>query len=165
MFNFVLNLNYKYTLLGILPDSIVVIDNIQNNSKLNSNRHRLGSSMDIVIRGSATGETHPLYVNYNIPIGAEYNIKPDEIENISILKNASAVGIGHWNFGRVIIITTKIGRSKNRSHIYDAIPQYQYNPEPDFTQYIVQQLQLLALKYIINEHITMLYIITEKGEA
>lgn len=74
-----------------------------------------GSGMDIVIRGgnSLTQSNAPLYVIDGFPIEdfSSSSINPEEIEKISILKDASATAIyGSRGANGVIIIETKKGK-------------------------------------------------------
>ncbi|CAL2088596.1 SusC/RagA family TonB-linked outer membrane protein [Tenacibaculum sp. 190524A02b] len=97
----------------------------------------LGGSTNIIIRGGAsiTGSNQALYVVDGVPIsngnansgetargasGYDFgnfasDINPDDIENVSILKGASATALyGERGANGVILITTKKGTSKNR---------------------------------------------------
>jgi TonB-linked SusC/RagA family outer membrane protein len=74
-----------------------------------------GSTNNIVIRGnnSITQDNSPLYVVDGFPIeGPNTNsINPDDIESISVLKDASATAIyGARGANGVILITTKTGK-------------------------------------------------------
>ena len=74
-----------------------------------------GSAINIVIRGnnSITQDNSPLYVVDGFPIEDPNNnaINPDDIESISVLKDASATAIyGARGANGVIIITTKSGK-------------------------------------------------------
>ncbi|WP_187774951.1 TonB-dependent receptor [Pedobacter sp. BS3] len=79
---------------------------------------RPGQGMDLRIRGAAsfTSSVQPLFVVDGIPmIGAVdniNNINPDEIENFSVLKDASATALyGSRAANGVVIITTKRGKA------------------------------------------------------
>ncbi|CAL2106432.1 SusC/RagA family protein [Tenacibaculum sp. 190524A02b] len=97
----------------------------------------MGGSTNVIIRGggSITGNNQPLYVVDGTPIsnasfnsaetargasGYDYgnfasDINPDDIENVSVLKGASATALyGARGANGVILITTKKGTSKNR---------------------------------------------------
>ncbi len=73
-----------------------------------------GSSANIIIRGfgSINASRYPLYVVDGIPYSGEMNaINPDDIQNISILKDASASALyGARASNGVVMITTKKGR-------------------------------------------------------
>lgn len=66
----------------------------------------------ILIRGmNSINNAKPLYVVDNIPQGDSYDLNPNDIESISILKDASAATIyGARAAGGVVIITTKRGK-------------------------------------------------------
>lgn len=72
-----------------------------------------GGKMDIVVRGRGTiGDARPLYVVDGVQIGNEYRGDPSNIDQISILKDASATAIyGARGANGVIIITTKGGQA------------------------------------------------------
>ena len=75
-----------------------------------------GSTFNVVIRGnsSITQDNSPLYVVDGFPIEGPNNnvINPDDIESISVLKDASATAIyGARGANGVILITTKSGKS------------------------------------------------------
>ncbi len=67
----------------------------------------------VLVRGlNSINNDNPLYVVDGIPLGYAYDINPNDIESISILKDASAATIyGARAAGGVIIITTKKGKS------------------------------------------------------
>jgi TonB-linked SusC/RagA family outer membrane protein len=67
----------------------------------------------VLVRGlNSINNDRPLYVVDGIPLGYVYDINPNDIESINILKDASAATIyGAQAAGGVIIITTKKGRS------------------------------------------------------
>lgn len=72
-----------------------------------------GSGATIRIRGnnSISGDNGPLYVVDGIPIGGSPNFNPQEIENIEVLKDASATAIyGSRGANGVILVTTKRGK-------------------------------------------------------
>jgi len=72
-----------------------------------------GGKMDIVVRGRGTvGDARPLYVVDGVQIGYEYRGDPANIDQISILKDASATAIyGARGANGVVIITTKGGQA------------------------------------------------------
>ncbi|WP_109694261.1 SusC/RagA family TonB-linked outer membrane protein [Chitinophaga deserti] len=67
----------------------------------------------VLVRGlNSINNDNPLYVVDGIPQGYAYDINPNDIESVSILKDASAATIyGARAAGGVIIITTKKGKS------------------------------------------------------
>lgn len=75
-----------------------------------------GSAFNVVIRGnnSITQDNSPLYVVDGFPIEGHNNnvINPDDIESMSVLKDASATAIyGARGANGVILITTKSGKA------------------------------------------------------
>tara|TARA_R110002126_G_scaffold291603_1_gene454169 strand:- start:30 stop:3074 length:3045 start_codon:yes stop_codon:yes gene_type:complete len=72
-----------------------------------------GDNVDILIRGiSTTGDNTPLYVIDGIPNrGSFERLNPDDIESISVLKDASAAIYGAQAANGVILVTTKRGKS------------------------------------------------------
>jgi TonB-linked SusC/RagA family outer membrane protein len=78
------------------------------------NSHTPGGDATITIRGMGTiNDNNPLYVIDGVPTGYGISqLNPNEIENISILKDASSAAIyGARGANGVIIITTKRGTS------------------------------------------------------
>ena len=82
--------------------------------QIRSNSGTPGAAMNITIRGlgSATGDGRPLYVVDGIPVGYEWKGDPQNVESLSILKDASSCAIyGARGANGVILITTKGGNS------------------------------------------------------
>ncbi|MFO7869542.1 MAG: TonB-dependent receptor [Bacteroidales bacterium] len=79
--------------------------------QVRSNSGSPGGGMDIVIRGrGTTGDARPLYVVDGVAQGYEYSGDPTNIEDISILKDASSTAIyGSRGANGVVLITTKGG--------------------------------------------------------
>ncbi len=79
-----------------------------------------GSGLSIRIRGfgSINATSEPLFVVDGVPyIGGTSNINPDDVESISILKDASATALyGSRAANGVVIITTKKGK-KGRNNV------------------------------------------------
>jgi len=69
--------------------------------------------IDVRIRGiGTTGNTTPLYVIDGVPNrGSFERLNPDDIESISVLKDASAAIYGAQSANGVILITTKRGKT------------------------------------------------------
>ena len=77
-----------------------------------------GAPASIRIRGnnSISGDNSPLYVVDGIPISGSPNFNPQEIENLEVLKDASATAIyGSRGANGVILITTKRGKTGETS--------------------------------------------------
>ncbi len=71
-----------------------------------------GSDATIRIHGIGTvNDPNPLYVIDGVPVGPGNNINPNDVESISVLKDASSAAIyGSRGANGVILITTKHGR-------------------------------------------------------
>ncbi|MCF0174669.1 MAG: TonB-dependent receptor plug domain-containing protein, partial [Bacteroidales bacterium] len=74
-----------------------------------------GASVSVRVRGtsSISSSNEPLYIVDGIPVeGALNNISPNDIENISVLKDASSAAIyGSRATNGVVLITTKSGKA------------------------------------------------------
>jgi len=102
---------------------------------------RPGSVAKVRIRGfaSLTGENDPLYVVDGVPTTDISTLNPNDVENISILKDAGAASIyGARAANGVVLITTKKGQNKGVKVSYDMYVGTQ-NPS-------VGNLQLLNTK-------------------
>lgn len=97
--------NLASGLQGVTPGLIITRSNGQP-----------GSSPSIQIRGatSANGNVNPLVLldGVSVPISTMQTLNPNDVENISVLKDAAAAAIyGAQAAGGVILITTKKGKS------------------------------------------------------
>jgi len=81
--------------------------------------NRPGGDANIRIRGLGTiNDNGPLYIIDGVPAGPGNNISPNDIESISILKDASSAAIyGTRGANGVVIITTKRGRDNQQPTI------------------------------------------------
>jgi TonB-linked SusC/RagA family outer membrane protein len=81
--------------------------------------NRPGGDATIRIRGVGTiNNSDPLYVIDGVPAGPGNNINPNDIESITVLKDASSAAIyGSRGANGVIIITTKRGKSNQEPSI------------------------------------------------
>lgn len=81
--------------------------------------NRPGGQATIRIRGIGTiNDPNPLYVIDGVPVGPGNNINPNDVESISILKDASSAAIyGTRGANGVVIITTKKGRENQKPTI------------------------------------------------
>lgn len=96
--------------------------------------NRPGGDATIRIRGVGTiNNAEPLYVIDGVPVGPGNNINPNDVESISVLKDASSAAIyGSRGANGVVIITTKKGRQNQkpmvtvtaRTGITKAVNQY-----------------------------------------
>ncbi|SEN08358.1 TonB-linked outer membrane protein, SusC/RagA family [Mucilaginibacter gossypiicola] len=116
----------------------------------NNNAHQFGQA-NIEIRGRATifSNANPLIIIDNFPYDGDLsNINPNDVENISILKDAAAASAwGSRSGNGVIVITTKKGRlnrpttvSFNATTTIGERPDLFYTPQLSSEDYInVQQ--------------------------
>ncbi len=81
--------------------------------------NRPGGQAMILVRGLGTiNDNDPLYVIDGVPVGPGNNLNPNDIESISILKDASSAAIyGTRGANGVVIITTKRGKLGNKPKI------------------------------------------------
>lgn len=86
-----------------------------------------GDPIDIRIRGLSIGNNNPLFVIDGVPTTNSSFVNPQEIESMSVLKDASAAAIyGSRAASGVIIITTKKGKTDQSSfdvNYYNGIQQ------------------------------------------
>jgi TonB-linked SusC/RagA family outer membrane protein len=112
----------------------------------NNGNQRFGQA-DIEIRGRATlfSNPNPLIIIDNFPYGGDVaNINPNDIESITVLKDAAAASAWGARSGNgVIVITTKKGRlnsapavSFNANTTVGAKPNLYYTPQLTSAQYI-----------------------------
>lgn len=116
------------------------------------NRNIPGSSNDISIRGRSTikGNASPLIVVDNFPYDGDLsNINPNDVESITVLKDAAAASIWGARAGNgVIVITTRKGRSgqpiqvsANANLTIGDRPDLFYNPRMSSSDFIdVEQM-------------------------
>ena len=102
-----------------------------------------GSSATIRIRGfgSMSASNSPLYVVDGVPYDGSINsINPNDIETMTVLKDAAATAIyGHRAANGVVIITTKKGTTKDAVITFEgrwgnntrAVPNYNVMTDPD----------------------------------
>lgn len=96
-----------------------------------------GQSGNVVIRGvgSINGTTTPLYVMDGVPIEGGYfqTINPEDIESVSVLKDASAKALyGSRGSNGVIVITTKRGQKGRLSVNYSSQYGFSSLTQPTF---------------------------------
>ena len=99
-------------------------------------------SMDILIRGKATtGDASPLFVIDGVANrGTFERLNPEDIESITILKDASAAIYGAQAANGVILVTTKRGKV--------GAPRLNYNNTFAFTQPAKRQELMSAPQYL-----------------
>ncbi|WP_442590866.1 SusC/RagA family TonB-linked outer membrane protein [Pedobacter sp. AW31-3R] len=129
---------------AVSPDFLSRLNSVTNGLLMNANS---GNNLGISIRGKSTlfSSTRPLVVVDNFPFEGDVNtINPNDIENISVLKDAAAASIWGVKAGNgVIVITTKKGRfnqkptiSFNSNLTIGAKPDLNYTPQLTSAEYI-----------------------------
>ena len=78
-----------------------------------------GGEAVVRVRGLGTiNDNNPLYIIDGVPSGPENQVNPNDIESITVLKDASSAAIyGTRGANGVIIITTKHGRAGEKTNI------------------------------------------------
>lgn len=98
-----------------ISNAVGALEGVTSGVQINNTYGEPGSSPSIRIRGYSTvnGDNSPLYVIDGVPLsGSTSDINPNDIENISILKDASSAALyGNRAANGVVLITTKKGKS------------------------------------------------------
>lgn len=101
--------------------------------QINQATGKPGQGMSVRIRGqlSVSGGSDPLYVVDGFPItGGISNINPDEIEDISILKDAASTSLyGSRAANGVVLITTKRGKAGQTNVSFNTYAGIQQVPQ------------------------------------
>lgn len=101
--------------------------------QINQTTGQPGRGMQVRIRGqlSVSGGSEPLYVVDGFPITGDINsINPDEIEDISVLKDAASTSLyGSRAANGVVIITTKKGKAGQTSVNLNVFSGFQEVPQ------------------------------------
>jgi TonB-linked SusC/RagA family outer membrane protein len=104
------------------------------------NRFPTGNTQQSVIRGNSTVtlQRYPLYVVNGVQVEQLSNINPDDIADISVLKDAAAAAIwGARAANGVIVITTKSGRAGQKIKVnYTGYLTYLGKPDFDYARYM-----------------------------
>jgi TonB-linked SusC/RagA family outer membrane protein len=103
-----------------------------------------GQSASVVIRGigSVNGSSTPLYVMDGVPIEAGYfqTINPEDIENATVLKDASAKALyGSRGSNGVIVFTTKKGKEGKLAVNYNSQYGFSNLSRPNFEMMNAEQ--------------------------
>ena len=95
--------------------------------------NRPGGDVTVRVRGMGTiNDNNPLYVIDGVPAEPGNNLNPNDIESISVLKDASSAAIyGTRGANGVVIITTKRGRQNQK-------PTVTFNTRAGITQAVNQ---------------------------
>lgn len=101
--------------------------------QINQTTGQPGRGMNVRIRGqlSVSGGSEPLYVVDGFPITGDINaINPDEIEEISVLKDAASTSLyGSRAANGVVLITTKKGKAGQTNVNLNVFTGFQQVPE------------------------------------
>jgi TonB-linked SusC/RagA family outer membrane protein len=113
-----------------------------------------GSDATIRIHGIGTvNDPNPLYVIDGVPVGPGNNINPNDVESVTVLKDASSAAIyGSRGANGVILITTKHGRENQeptvtltiRTGTSQATNQYQMLDTKEYGQAVWLQAKNLG---------------------
>jgi TonB-linked SusC/RagA family outer membrane protein len=137
------------------------LDGVTSGLLFNRNRTPSANESSIVIRGRSTlfAETDPLIVIDNFPYdGNINNINPNDVESITILRDASAASIWGVRAGNgVIVITTKKGKANekptlsfNVNYTIGEKPDLYYQPVLNAPDYIEMESFLFGRGFYNN---------------
>src|SRR5690606_33251494 len=106
-----------------------------------------GSSATIRIRGITTiGDSNPLVIMDGVPVNSLDNINPNDIESISVLKDAASASIyGSRAAAGVIVVTTKRAKKGELSLNYN----FEYGTEVPTR--IPEYVDVTRYMQIVNE--------------
>ncbi|WP_316800216.1 SusC/RagA family TonB-linked outer membrane protein [Pedobacter frigidisoli] len=130
------------------------LEGITNGLIINKNKQAGQSNISIRGRSTIFADAEPLIILDNFPyLGDIQNINPNDIENISILKDAAAASIwGATSGNGVIVITTKKGKIStqpivgfNTNLTLGAKPNLYYLPQLSSSQWIAVE------EYLFNQ--------------
>ncbi|AXY73894.1 TonB-dependent receptor [Paraflavitalea soli] len=107
-----------------------------------------GAGASILIRGITTlGANNPLIILDGVPVSNIDNVNPNDVENITVLKDAASAAIyGSRGAAGVVLVTTKRARNGQSSLEYNyeygvqkatALPEYA--DAPDYMRYFNEQ--------------------------
>ncbi len=131
------SINIAERLEGLVPG--FTINLTQGSSPTGTNRMSTGegSSNQFIIRGigSIQSERAPLYVVNGIAVDDLSLINPNDVESITVLKDATASSVwGSRAANGVVVITTKKGTRDERIRVqYDAY--YNFKGKPDYNYF------------------------------
>lgn len=131
---------------GLVPGVSVV----PGNKGLQPNRYGTGTNQQSVIRGQSTVRlgTQPLYVVNGVMLENVSTINTDDIEDISVLKDASAAAIwGARAANGVIVITTKKGKAGTGIRFnYTGYITWQGKPDFSYGRFMNSEQYIQAVK-------------------
>jgi len=147
----------------VSPNILDRLDGISSGVLFNTNLVSGTNESTITIRGRSTifSNPNPLLVVDNFPYSGDINnINPDDVDNITILKDASSASIwGALSGNGVIVITTKKGRLNqkprlvfNTSQTVGAKPNLYYLPILSSSDYVDVERYLFNQGYYDNTY-------------
>jgi TonB-linked SusC/RagA family outer membrane protein len=118
------------------------------------NRYGTGNTQQSVIRGQSTVKngTDPLYVVNGVQVENLSNINPDDVADISVLKDAAAAAIwGARAANGVIVVTTKTGRAGQKVRVnYTGYVTYLGKPDLGYARYMNSNQYIQAAKEVFD---------------
>lgn len=109
----------------------------------------------VLVRGltSINSSRAPLYVVNGIPIADISTVNPDDVEDITVLKDATSAAIwGAKAANGVIVVTTKKGQSNAKLKInYDAFVNFQGKPDLSYQNMMNSSQYIQTVSEIFND--------------
>jgi len=132
---------------AITPDLIGRLKGVTNGLLIDSRNNGRGNDAGLSVRGRSTifSDTKPLIVLDNFPFEGDINsINPNDVENVTLLKDAAAAAIWGVRAGNgVIVITTKKGKFNQKTEINANVnitvgekPDLYYQPRTSTSDFI-----------------------------
>ncbi|MEL6483504.1 MAG: SusC/RagA family TonB-linked outer membrane protein, partial [Bacteroidota bacterium] len=140
------SMNVLQRLDGLIPG--LVINNAPNNNTID------GTGGNILIRGlsSINGNQNPLFVVDGVALADISSINPQDVEDITVLKDATAASIwGARAANGVIVITTKGGSFNKKIRVdYDSFINLQGKPNLDYRPVLSSQQFIQTAREIFD---------------
>ncbi|QQT36995.1 SusC/RagA family TonB-linked outer membrane protein [Sphingobacterium spiritivorum] len=113
---------------GLVPGLVI------NNSPTSRKQQFLIRGLSTLVTGSNYTNASPLFVVDGIAVADVSSINPQDVQDVSVLKDATAASIwGARASNGVIVITTKKGNNNRKVRItYDAFASFQGKPDIDY---------------------------------
>lgn len=140
------SMNILQRLDGLIPG--LTINNAPNSSNFTT------SNGNILIRGLSTinGDSNPLFVVDGVPLSDVSSINPQDVEDVTVLKDATSASIwGAQASNGVIVITTKRGGfNENIKLDYDTFINFQGKPDIDYRPVLNSQQFIQTAKELFD---------------
>ncbi|WP_158674131.1 SusC/RagA family TonB-linked outer membrane protein [Pedobacter sp. KBW01] len=128
------------------------LDGLVPGLTINNAPNSTGSS--ILVRGltSINGSKNPLYVVNGIPVDDISSVNPNDVEDITVLKDATAASIwGARAANGVIVILTKKGKNSEKIKLdYDAFINFQGKPDLNYLPVLTSGQFIQAAREIFD---------------